>query len=152
MNNINLKDIKPQFMKQVILALRGDRAISQTVSDLRLRFGILDRSCNKADFYEICKSERIAVIDDFDMWATRGVYMWRRDNWRWRAIAICPKLSRRSWLKVAFHELGHHFLHRHRTTKHYLTERQPTLNRYITEAQANLFSDLMLLEVKSDEK
>lgn len=151
MNNINLKTIRPQFMKQTVLALRGDQTIQQTVLDVRARFNVQNRAFNKADFFEICGSENIYIVEDFHSIFEKfmpilGIYLYSK---KWRAIAINPRLSRRNWLKVAFHEVGHHFLHRHKPTEHFLREPQ-TLNYYIREAQANFFSDLMLSGGGSD--
>ena len=133
-------------MSQIILALRGDEAIYKTVADLRLRFKIPNTGCDRHHFYKICRSESIRVLESADLLAVRGVYMFCT---QWRAIGISLKLSKRSFLKVAFHELGHHFLHGHYQREHFFQEPQ-TLNDYVREAQANMFSDLMLLEVKDD--
>lgn len=145
MNNINLEVVKPQFMSQIILALRGDKAIEQTVFGLRARFGVLNRSFNKADFYEICKSENIYVIKTNEWFNIGGIYMFCKE---WRMVYINPRLSESSFLKVAYHELGHHFLHGRSDRKNFFREPQ-ILNNYVREAQANYFSQLTLAEVRN---
>lgn len=156
MNNINLKAVKPQFMAQIIRSLRGDEAIKQAVFELRIRFGIQNRPFNKTDFLEICKSEDIHVVEDFDgvfedYIKLRGVYFWYRFK-KIAVIGINPRLSKRNYLKVAFHEIGHHFMHSYKLKTQTLFKEPLTLNCYVREAQADYFSDLMLSEVKSDEK
>ncbi|MCU0239229.1 MAG: ImmA/IrrE family metallo-endopeptidase [Pyrinomonadaceae bacterium] len=140
MNNNTTKTIEIKSIKQVVLALRGDKHIQETVFNLRLRFGILDRYFTKNDFYLICKDEDIILIDDFDFHTFRGVYMWTKT---WRAIGIQPQLKNKDYLQVAFHELGHHFLHRKRLAQ-FSFQNQQTLGNYVIEAQANYFAELTM--------
>jgi Zn-dependent peptidase ImmA (M78 family) len=62
----------------------------------------------EADFFKLCRKERIKVAELSLKDNIRGYY----SNYRGRTFIIINKnLSRMKWLEVAFHELGHHFLH-----------------------------------------
>lgn len=124
---------------QAVFALRGDKHIEKTVFNIRLRFGIIDRTLNKDDFHIICKDENILFIDDCNLIHLQGVYMWCK---RWKAIAVNPKLSARKFLFIAYHELGHHFLHKPLMSLNSFRG-QPTLQDYVREAQANYFAELL---------
>ena len=145
----NLYPQKPnKAISQAVLALRGDKHIEQIVFNLRLRFGILNRPFTKDDFLQICKDENIHYFDDFQVANLQGFYYWCNKR---RLIAVNPKLKGRQFLFIAFHELGHHFLHRHNQAEHRFSNQQ-TLGFYVIEAQANHFAELTLREVKKDAK
>lgn len=66
------------------------------------------RKFNEADFHKLCKKERIKLAELPLKENIFGYYT----NVKGKAyIVINRNLSQIRWLEVAFHELGHHFLH-----------------------------------------
>lgn len=66
------------------------------------------RELTEVDFYKLCKKERIKLAEVPLKENIYGYYT----NVKGKAyIVINRNLSKMRWLEVAFHELGHHFLH-----------------------------------------
>lgn len=66
------------------------------------------RALTEADFYKLCLKERICVRE---MPLKENIYGYYT-NLKGRAyIIINRNLPKLRWLEVAFHELGHHYLH-----------------------------------------
>ncbi len=66
------------------------------------------RELTEADFYKICRREKITVVEIPLKEHIYGYYT----NYKGKAvIVINQNLPKLRWLEVAFHELGHHFLH-----------------------------------------
>lgn len=93
------------------------------------------------DFYRICRNQRPYIRVHEIPLGNPGYYM-IEPNGR-PHICINNSLRGIEWLDAAFHELGHHFLHRpalHTQAYYYRTD-PPTKEEH--EAQA--FSDIMLI-------
>lgn len=62
----------------------------------------------EADFYRLCKKEKVKVHELPLRENIHGYY----SNHRGKVyIVINSRLDKMKWLEVAFHELGHHYLH-----------------------------------------
>lgn len=135
--------------------LYSQHEIEQVFAAVCRRYNIYcGRAVNKSDYYRICKGENIGVLKQSasESYEITGVYLHTKNS-TIPFIFVNPRLVGDSFLYVAFHELGHHFLHReqkmykqffHRRTKRYLR----------LEDEANFFAELALkrkVEVKSDE-
>jgi Zn-dependent peptidase ImmA (M78 family) len=68
--------------------------------------GLNTRSLTEADFYRICRRERIKVVEMPLL--VPGFYMLCKGR---RFIVIDSRVRGVRWLHVAWHELAHHFLH-----------------------------------------
>lgn len=124
--------------------------VKQTFAAVCRRYNIRNRAVDKSDFYRICKGERIIPIRHPDKTQITGVYFRRNGD---RAIYISEHLTADEWLWVAFHELGHHFMHQNQLYKQFF--HRMTAKYLQAEAEANLFAELALkrkVEVKRNEK
>jgi Zn-dependent peptidase ImmA (M78 family) len=70
------------------------------------KYGWGKRSLGEEDFYDICEAEGIEIIHaEIE---TPGMYMIYREK---AYICVDRRLKNLRWLRTAFHELSHHFLH-----------------------------------------
>lgn len=66
------------------------------------------RALTETDFYKLCRKERIAVKE---IPLKENIYGYYTNLKGKCYIVINRNLPKMRWLEVAFHELGHHYLH-----------------------------------------
>lgn len=66
------------------------------------------RELTEDDFYKLCRREKVAVRE---MPLKENIYGYYTNLKGKSYIVINRNLSKMRWLEVAFHELGHHYLH-----------------------------------------
>jgi Zn-dependent peptidase ImmA (M78 family) len=113
-------------------------------------FGFGEKPLTKADFYQICRDEQIHV-ERLKLKSFRGFYFDdSRYTMKW--IVLHSALRGKSFLKTAFHELGHYFLHKRKgvSIREFLENPNPKTKREIEkrETEANAFAALCLGETE----
>lgn len=95
----------------------------------------------EADFYRLCRKEKIDVYEI----PLRGGILGYYSNYRGKAhIILNSKMDKMKRLEVAFHELGHHYLHAP-VPKSVFFDSQNLSNKEETEAQS--FALLALIPI-----
>ncbi len=123
--------------------------VKQTLATVCRRYGIRRRGVVEADFYRICKGEKIQIIRELFHTLSIGICFEYRNV---KFIYLHEGLTGDEFLFVAFHELGHHFMHKGEGSKNLFKPLRTAKTRRL-EAEANLFAELALkrkVEVKFD--
>lgn len=95
-------------------------------------FQLNKRIHGEADFYRLCRKEKIDVHEIPLRENIHGYY----SNYRGKSyIILNSRMDRDKWLEVAFHELGHHYLHAPVPSTVFF-DSQSLSSRQETEAQA----------------
>ena len=107
--------------------------------NVRAKFNIPTRAFNMRDFFSICKSEDIIVSRK--KMKVRGLYA-HHITYNFKFIYLQRRLKKPYLLLVAFHELGHHFLHQDRLNP--ILFNNETVSNPLIELQADIFSICLL--------
>lgn len=108
------------------------------------------RALTEADFHKLCRRERITLVE---MPLKSHLYGYYTNFMGKAVIVINRNLPPMRWLEVAYHELGHHYLHAP-VPKSVFFNSQNLTHRQETEAQTlallALIPQPILKELESD--
>ncbi len=113
--------------------------VKQVFAAVCRRYNVHNRAVDESDFRRICKGEKIILLRRSGRSPMNGVYLRLRGR---RAIFISEHLIANERLWVAFHELGHHFMHQNQMYEHLFHQVGAKYLR--VEAEAELFAELAL--------
>lgn len=124
------------------LTLQARHKIKQTLVRIRLRYNFRNRAADENDFRRICKGEKIFLLERIPLKYTTGIYIYCS---RAAFIYLNPALTGDEFLWVAFHELGHYFLHTGKGNPILQVTRITPESKRI-EAEAEYFAELILMK------
>jgi len=130
------------------------KLVKKIVREVREKYGIGSRPFTEADFRAICKRRRIFLLEDehYRYYAKfpglYGCYL-KFKNSRIRCIWLKSFFEEKMDLRVACHELGHHFMqHEGGVATYYRPDGESRMDA--NEAEADLFAELAILEERPD--
>ena len=118
---------------------KWQRRVKRVLAAVRRKYDVHNRNFEMSDFYRICKGEGVHILRE--KMRPLGQYTHYKDVvW----IVFRENLNNDYiFEQVAFHELGHHFLHRNDLLKHYFVDDHSEATK-LAEQEADLFCYLAL--------
>ena len=129
--------------KSNLLTRQARHKIKRQLARIRLRYNFRNRAADEKDFQRICKGEDIQLLRRIPLPTTTGIHIFYK---RVAFIYLNPALNGDEFLWVAFHEIGHHFLHIGRGNRLDRFNRirvNPKEAQF--EAEADYFAELVLM-------
>ena len=122
--------------------------VEKVLSEVRIKYGVLERAFTSADFYRICEGENIFLMGRNlnlpkrlvkDIRRIQGCYVRNKEGEKF--IFLESFWARKIDLFVAFHELGHHFIG-HSVPAYKASAKQIVVRNKVHEAEADAFAEL----------